>query len=57
MKVLNLYYPAQDRIISFERIDEGLRIDIKSEKKVIAGAILSEQQIKILKQWIKDESI
>jgi hypothetical protein len=54
MKVLCLSYPAQDRVINFEKFEDGLSVEIKSKKRVIAYILLNKAQCKEVRSWIMD---
>ena len=54
MKVLCLSYPAQDRIINFEKFEDGLSVEIKSKKRVVAYILLNKAQCKEVRNWIME---
>ena len=54
-KILCLLYPDQDRITNFEKIVDGVRIEIRSDKRVVAYTVLDRNQVERLKLWLRDQ--
>ena len=54
MKVLCLSHPAQELVINFEKFNDGLSVEIKSKKRVVAYVLLNKAQCKEVRKWIME---
>ena len=52
-EILILHYFDQDRITNFEEIVDGIRIEIRSDKRVVAYSVLNKRQVLRLKEWLE----